>query len=276
MKINDLDRHFMRRKPSFLNANAAKFKFQEKELKGYLSKPRPSHSFIYIATEKAIFTLPGGKKYTFNQNSLIYIPKGLKYSAIFVGTSSKDYTCLQAFFHFTDRLGKEYAFDKFPAIVLEETPEQIINLFLELVEESINSGHSFFKKQRLFFQMMEMISKKLCLNEINCNSSSVVPAIYYISVHLNENISITKLAKFCMMSESAFRREFINATGMPPSQYKITLKIDKAKEFIKNDPYISSQSLAELLAFSDVAHFYKTFKRIEGCSLKQFKNSLKY
>ena len=78
-----------------------------------------------------------------------------------------------------------------------------------------------------------------------------------------------------MMSETAFRRAFLETTGFSPAQYKVHLRIKKAKELIRYSPDISTDMLVEELGFTDSSYFYKTFEKVSGETLKQYRKRYK-
>ena len=50
-------------------------------------------------------------------------------------------------------------------------------------------------------------------------------------------------------------------------------RIRAAKELLK-DPSLKIRDIATKVGFSDTAHFAKIFKKLEGCSANEYRNSL--
>ncbi len=76
-------------------------------------------------------------------------------------------------------------------------------------------------------------------------------------------------------SETAFRRALLETTGFSPAQYKVQLRIKKAKELIRYSPDISTDMLVEELGFTDSSYFYKVFEKVSGETLKQYRKKYK-
>ena len=69
-----------------------------------------------------------------------------------------------------------------------------------------------------------------------------------------------------------FARQFKVATGLPPHQYVIMRRVERAKRLLQ----LSDLSLAEVAAragFTDQSKFSHHFKRVVGLSPRQFRRS---
>ena len=76
-------------------------------------------------------------------------------------------------------------------------------------------------------------------------------------------------AKNSSLSRRRFNDLFKNCFDITPNRYIINLKIDYAKGLLKSD-YISVSQAAALCGFSDIYYFSKVFKKIEGCSPREY------
>jgi len=85
----------------------------------------------------------------------------------------------------------------------------------------------------------------------------------HLREHYLENVTITKLATIAGTSESHFYKLFKKEAGMTVMQYVHSLKIQKAKTFLRSTT-LSIERIAEDLAFEDQSYFYRLFKKIVG------------
>ncbi len=265
----------MTRGLAFFNVSCIKQQIPEIELSEFAGKPRKAHGLLFIACKTAVFNTKSGASYTFKRGNLIYLPKGMNYTAFLSGESVSNFTSLQLYYHLLDKSGNEYYLADHPICLLENTPDSIIGNMLDMAYETVNSEYPTFRINKLFFEMMGTISKLMWLPDISESGNKVMPAIYYLSRHLRDEISVPYLAKLCMMSESSFRIAFKAATGHTPAIYKSILKISKARELIRMEPTISTATLVEQLGFSDSSYFYKTFEKLTGMTTKEFRKSIK-
>ena len=250
--------------------------FIKYEMRDFWASPRKSHCFIYVSCESVVFILDNGNEYEFKKGSFLYLPCGIRYTAKAYGTRKGGYACLLVSFRLMNEQGDEYYISDEPALLLEKTPESVVERMLEIADYSVNLVYPTFPISKSFAEMLETVSKQMWMPNIkNDGSDKVLPAMYYLDKHLNDEIPVSALAKMCMMSETAFRRAFLKTTGFSPVQYKLQLRIKKAKELIRYSPDISTDMLVEELGFTDSSYFYKVFEKVSGETLKQYRKRYK-
>lgn len=99
----------------------------------------------------------------------------------------------------------------------------------------------------------------------------VSEVISHIKMVPNLNITVSECADFCKMSKVHFSRFFKQITGMPPVQFVLKIRIDRAKELLDfTDKPIAE--IAEASGFPDQNYFARTFKKITGMSPTQYRN----
>ena len=259
----------------FHNIGASAQTFNEGEGWSFLPAPRPHHGFLHIECDSVKIKYSNGKTVCFNKGNFIYIPKNLSYSITFYGTPKNKYSDLQVVFDVRDINGNEYYLADEAVCILEETPEKVICNLLSIADSTLNLLYPSFPIRKEFFAMLDTVSNRLWLPELTNKKSKVFPAICYLDKHLCNNISITALAKMCMLNEATFRKEFKAETGKSPIEYKTDMRIKKAKELIRYTPEIPTATLVEQLGFYDASYFYKTFYKVTGKTLKDYRESCK-
>jgi AraC-like DNA-binding protein len=86
-----------------------------------------------------------------------------------------------------------------------------------------------------------------------------------LSNDLSRELPIPQLASECGLSASHFTRAFRQSLGMAPHQWRLSLRIERAKEKLLN----SDASLAEIAidcGFGDQCHFTRVFTKHTGVS----------
>src|ERR1017187_6579286 len=81
--------------------------------------------------------------------------------------------------------------------------------------------------------------------------------------HLAEEFSLPRLAEQDGMSEFHFNRLFKRATGVPPSQYQIKLRIDAARRLLRETKN-SVITIANEVGYSNPSHFAQLFRKETG------------
>ncbi|WP_226889764.1 helix-turn-helix domain-containing protein [Nostoc sp. MG11] len=92
--------------------------------------------------------------------------------------------------------------------------------------------------------------------------------IDYIQENLNQNVSLAELAEIAKLSPYHFARLFKQSTGLPPHQYQIKCRVDRAKDLLKTNLEIAD--IAQIVGFSSQGHLNYHFKRLVGITPKVF------
>lgn len=80
---------------------------------------------------------------------------------------------------------------------------------------------------------------------------------------LQARLTLGELAGLCGMSESHFARAFKRTTGVPPHQWLLSQRIEKARALLK-DSTVSISEVALECGFADQSHLTRMFARHLG------------
>jgi AraC family transcriptional regulator len=95
----------------------------------------------------------------------------------------------------------------------------------------------------------------------------------YIGDHLATNLSLQELASLAQMDAFLFVRRFKQSTGLPPHQYILRERIERAKSLLAN----VEMSIAEIAlrsGFASQSHFATAFRRISKLSPRAYRNAV--
>ena len=96
----------------------------------------------------------------------------------------------------------------------------------------------------------------------------------YIDLHFKEALSLDQLAEDAHMSKyylsHAFKREY----GTSPINYMIGKRIEESK-YLLAETDLSLSRIAQLLGFSSLSYFSQVFRRIQGISPMEYRQSTK-
>jgi AraC family transcriptional regulator len=95
--------------------------------------------------------------------------------------------------------------------------------------------------------------------------------IEYIHEHLDAELSLDHLAAVARMSPYHFARLFKNSTGLPPHQYVIARRVERAKELLRDRDPLPLAEVAIETGFSSQSHFTRHFKRCVGVTPRRFR-----
>ena len=94
----------------------------------------------------------------------------------------------------------------------------------------------------------------------------------FLRDHLTEDVSLSDAAAVAGLSTSYFARAFREATGVPPHQWVIIQRVERAKCLLE----LSGLSLAEVAlqaGFADQSHFTSAFRRATGTTPGHWRRS---
>lgn len=98
--------------------------------------------------------------------------------------------------------------------------------------------------------------------------------VEYFERNISSNISLQMLSERMNVSQVYLCRIFKKQTDLTPIDYFVRLKIEKAKDMIRNYPNMPLKEISETLGFSDSYYFSKVFKKIMGVTPSGYKKSL--
>jgi AraC family transcriptional regulator len=93
----------------------------------------------------------------------------------------------------------------------------------------------------------------------------------YIEEHLDAAPTLTEIAAAAGLSAHHFARQFKAATGLPPHQYVITRRVERAKRLLREGTDPSLAEVAAAAGFYDQSQLSRHFKRLVGVTPSQFR-----
>jgi AraC-like DNA-binding protein len=151
--------------------------------------------------------------------------------------------------------------------------ESLLKLFFEIIQQvkDEKTGH----QQVASANLMLMLSKILSVIRNQEFAGKTIERIIrkaclYFRENLNTNVNIEKLATDLNVGYSYFRQMFRKYTGISPTQYHLSLRIQKAKDLLVS----TDQSFKEIaidLGFESYFYFSRIFKDKTGKSPMEFR-----
>ena len=98
--------------------------------------------------------------------------------------------------------------------------------------------------------------------------------IEFMSSRLSNKLRISELAGIAGLSEYHFIRAFQRETGITPYQYVLRMRVNKASELLRQQPYISIDEIALLCGFGSASALAQQFRRLMGMSPRAYRDRL--
>lgn len=185
---------------------------------------------------------------------------------------------------------------RFGVVLADGIPSDVRQLFDRLIEDEhpriialsrIDSDHY----ERLFREWLRIRSSRLkepqrnylvwfevlllFLNEhshYDQQALSISHIADYIRQHVQASIHIYKLAEMSGLSMEGFRKQFHKMYGITPKQYQQQCRLTEAKWLLSSSDK-DLQTIADLVGFCQLHSFSLWFKKLEGCSPSEWRNS---
>lgn len=146
--------------------------------------------------------------------------------------------------------------------------EQILRLFIEICEATQTQAAGF--QQIIATQASQIVARLLAHLQYGSPESRDIEArirraCLHILQNAGETIDTQQLSSDLGISYSAFRSHFKQITGLPPGQYQIQIRLNKARRLLRNST-LSIQEISEQLGFESIYYFSRLFKKKTGHS----------
>jgi AraC family transcriptional regulator len=100
--------------------------------------------------------------------------------------------------------------------------------------------------------------------------SRLKKVIEFITEHIEDDLSLARMAKVAGISRYYFCREFKKSMGVTPQRYVVQQRIEKAKVLLQSTSLTITEVSAQL-RFPTPSHFTSTFRRIVGLTPTSFR-----
>lgn len=104
------------------------------------------------------------------------------------------------------------------------------------------------------------------------NSFVVREAIEFIQKNYDKKINLSDVADACYVSQWHLSKLLSKNTGQNFYEILNTARISEAKKLL-NNPSLRIGEISEMVGYSDTPHFSRVFKKMEGISPNEYRNS---
>ncbi|UOQ86471.1 helix-turn-helix transcriptional regulator [Gracilibacillus salinarum] len=246
------------------------------------------HEIIFVHAGQGLFFIHN-TLYKMNKGDVFIIPKDTLHhakpdkhdlitsSVIFFSSALVHTNAIDESFSYLYLIEKVKKEQNFKIQLTEE--EQLIledhlrNIQQELSSKQIGSIHaSLLFTQHILLELTRIKTNQSHdkLEEASMPYDWMQHILVYIEENLNQNISLSSLAKESLVSPAHFSRVFKQLTGMGPTAYINKKRILQSKELLLHTDHTIS-FIAEKTGFESTPHFYRTFKKYAGMTPSEFR-----
>jgi len=108
---------------------------------------------------------------------------------------------------------------------------------------------------------------------INRESALCNMIVNYMLDHISDNITIDDVVRYSGSNKTTIAKVFRNNFDMSIMEYFISIKINTAKKYLREDNYNISQ-ISDILGYSGIHYFSRQFKKVTGMSPTEYSASI--
>ncbi|MBQ8510443.1 MAG: helix-turn-helix transcriptional regulator [Clostridia bacterium] len=220
---------------------------------------------IFYKLEGASECRIGSQSWIFDQSHVIILPMGCTYEIYphEVGRSVMiEFLCSPDF---------EYDVSKVYSYELSN-PGIIARLFSEAERVWTFKKTAFQNRcQSILYQIFAELEQESTRSYINSKVSAPIHAAQnYLESHYNDPaLNTATLAEIAGLSQSYFRKLFLQIYRMSPGQYIQMIRMEKAKDLLGMGGYNVGE-VAELVGYANIFYFSNAFKKAVGTSPSEY------
>jgi AraC-like DNA-binding protein len=158
-------------------------------------------------------------------------------------------------------------FVKIPIHILED--ESFYKDFISLCEFIFHDNSILEKEDELIKFFLNFFSLYLENKEVELVDERFREILLYLDENYKENISLDELSNKFELNSFYIIRLFKSQMNLTPHSYLLNVRINKAKEYLKNGYSIIDTALE--CGFFDQSHFHKNFFKIVAITPKEYK-----
>jgi AraC-like DNA-binding protein len=141
--------------------------------------------------------------------------------------------------------------------------------FLAMYSAIERSGSQLEQEEEWLEFLHFFLSNCCCDNDdTSIEPSAIKRTREYIDEHFAESISLVYLGQMANLSPFHFHRMFCRTVGMPPHAYQTQVRINRAKQLLRQRHPLSSVAFST--GFADQSHLTRHFHRLVGVTPGRF------
>lgn len=153
-----------------------------------------------------------------------------------------------------------------------QTGEECKKIFDKIIRELQLKRKNFFSLSGLYFEELILLLSRQITEETSepyKRNELIEKAIEYFHKEYRNEVSIQEYALKCNVSCCWFIRSFKKHTGTTPGHYLSDIRINKAKELLKDGTFNISET-AEFVGYENPLYFSRIFKKNVGLSPSEY------
>ena len=215
---------------------------------------RPSHALVFKCSDASHYIFPD-TGITLTAGNVLFLPQGATYTVCRASARPSEYILINFRARIVNPRPRLY------------TPAGSVDWVSQLQKfRLIRTAADRHRLYALFYELLAGISPSATIYRSSGAQSRLAPALEYIHEHLfDPELKAGTLHTLCGISDTYFRKLFIDIQGISPKKYILLHRLQQAKAILENGEWSSIAEVAQLSGFEDPLYFSKAFKTRYGC-----------
>ena len=231
---------------------------------------RGHYGLVYVLNGKAEYRFFTGERIRITDGDALFLSPNCAYSIV-TEKELKHYTVnfdIHEDSSNLNALGQPYC------LLQGKKSEQIERILKELIGAWIPQKIGYeMRSVGYLYELLSQFYFEYTKEQNSVLYQRLLPAKEYIEQHFKGPITLEQLAFISNMSVTNFRREWKKIYAEAPIQYRDSIRLYYAKEYLSSGYYTVSET-AEKCGFDDVSYFVRLFKKKTGLTPGEFKKAL--
>ena len=230
---------------------------------------RQDSSFIYIVKGSVILNAMG-QRLAADIGSLLYIPEGQRYSAVWQGMPEIEYYAFHIISKTYDLTNTDrYAIQRIDLLSTPDTGALFHSVFdLFATEERIQKVRAIGMYYQFYADVLPHLHP---MPPIKYNAA-LLTAIAYIEQNYATDFDMDTLAAAACISESRLYHLFREELGTTPVKFRNEVRVERAAQALRAGD-ASVDEIASLNGFHSTVYFRETFKGITGMTPSEYRSA---
>ena len=231
---------------------------------------REYYGLVYVLSGQAEYHFYTGERITVSDGDTLFLSPNAAYSIV----TAKEFKHYTVNFDIHEEFSKLGILDTPYCLLKKEDSEQLERKFKKIVSIwTVKKTGYEMESVGCLYELLSLFYFEHTNRQNSASYQRLFPAKEYIEQQFYLPITLEYLAKLSNMSVTNFRREWKKLYPEAPLQYRDSIRIYYAKEYL-NSGYYTVTEIAEKCGFDDVSYFVRFFKQKTGLTPGEFKKKI--
>ena len=175
--------------------------------------------------------------------------------------------------HYVEYLMRQDCFNPENPVLKVGFDNEILHIFIRLIDISKEESMVFSQMASCFvIQLLGLVNASaLMMDKTKSRQELIIQAIRFkIQENWDKNLNFERIAAENNITYDWFRKAFKDTIGIPPGQYLLNIKIEKAAQMLR-ETHLTISEIATKTGFDNEFYFSRMFKNKMKCTASNYR-----